>query len=129
MNEKVRISRCAAEIEIRAARAQRERARRREIARARERDWLGRLLDVQPIEGSAELNIDGEQIRLANLALTGGPLLLLSDITLANQQANGALYARLGALGIGVELVESEPTLRVIQPRRWFDQWRATQRP
>ncbi|MDM7481677.1 MAG: hypothetical protein P3W96_006620 [Halomonas sp.] len=99
------------------------------LARARERDWLGRLLDVQPIEGSAELNIDGEQIRLANLALTGGPLLLLSDITLAHQQANGALYARLGALGIGVELVESEPTLRVIQPRRWFDQWRATQRP
>ena len=99
------------------------------LARARERDWLGRLLDVQPIEGSAELNIDDEQIRLANLALTGGPLLLLSDITLANQQANGALYARLGALGIGVELVESEPTLRVIQPRRWFDQWRATQRP
>lgn len=84
---------------------------------------------MQPIEGSAELNIDGEQIRLANLALTGGPLLLLSDITLAHQQANGALYARLGALGIGVELVESEPTLRVIQPRRWFDQWRATQRP
>lgn len=99
------------------------------LARARERDWLGRLLDVQPIEGSAELNIDGEQIRLTNLALTGGPLLLLSDITLAHQQANGALYARLGALGIGVELVESEPTLRVIQPRRWFDQWRATQRP
>ena len=55
--------------------------------------------------------------------------MLLSDITLAHQQANGALYARLGALGIGVELVESEPTLRVIQPRRWFDQWRATQRP
>jgi len=96
------------------------------LARARDSDWLGRLLNVRDIEGTAQIHINGEQISLQDMTLTGGPLLLLSDITLADRSANGALYARLGALGLGVELKESEPTLRIIQPRRWFDRWRVT---
>ena len=98
------------------------------LARARDSDWLGRLLNVHDIEGTAQLQVSGEQISLQDLTLTGGPLLLLSDITLADRSANGALYTRLGVLGLGVELRESEPTLRVIQPRRWFDRWRNAQR-
>ncbi|OZT73664.1 hypothetical protein [Vreelandella boliviensis] len=94
------------------------------LARARDSDWLGRLLNVHDIEGTALLEISGEQISLSDLTLTGGPLLLLSDVALADRTANGALYARLGVLGLGVELNDSEPTLRVIQPRRWFDRWR-----
>ena len=98
------------------------------LARARESDWLGRLLNVHDIHGSAALAMSGEQIRLHDLRLTGGPLRLLSDVTLANGQANGALYARLGAVGLGVELNDSEPALRVLQPKRWFDRWRDAQR-
>lgn len=98
------------------------------LARARDSDWLGRLLNVHDIVGTAQLEISGEQISLQDLTLTGGPLLLLSDITLAERSANGALYARLGRLGLGVELNESEPTLRVIQPRHWFDRWREANR-
>ncbi|CAH1043730.1 hypothetical protein [Halomonas sp. TD01] len=94
------------------------------LARARQSEWLGRLLNVHDINGSAQLQINGERIRLHDLTLTGGQLLLLSDVTLAEKSANGALYAHLGALGIGVELIDSEPTLKVLQPRRWFDRWR-----
>ncbi|WKD27306.1 hypothetical protein NDQ72_14745 [Halomonas sp. KG2] len=94
------------------------------LARARQSDWLGRLLNVHDINGGAQLQINGERIRLHDLTLSGGPLLLLSDVTLAEKSANGALYAHLGALGIGVELIDSEPTLKVLQPRRWFDRWR-----
>ena len=98
------------------------------LARARESDWLGRLLNVHNSNGHALLTVSGEQIRLHDLTLTGGPLLLLSDVTLADGQANGALYARLGAVGLGVELNDSEPALRVLQPKRWFDRWREAQR-
>jgi len=98
------------------------------LARARESNWLGRLLNVHNINGHALLTVSGEQIRLHDLTLTGGPLLLLSDVSLADGQANGALYARLGAVGLGVELNDSEPALRVLQPKRWFDRWREAQR-
>lgn len=94
------------------------------LARARDSDWLGRLLNVHNIRGTARLLVNGNQIGLHDLTLTGGPLLLLSDVTLADGSANGALYARLGAVGVAVELNDSDPTLRVIQPRRWFDRWR-----
>ena len=98
------------------------------LARARDSDWLGRLLNVHDIEGTAQLEISGKQISLSDLTLAGGPLLLLSDVALADRSANGALYAHLGVIGLGVELEDSEPTLHVIQPRRWFDRWRETNR-
>ncbi|WP_447553620.1 hypothetical protein [Vreelandella sp. EE22] len=98
------------------------------LERAREHAWLGRLLDVRHIEGEADLEMNGERIHLRGLNLTGGPLLVLSDITLDQQSVSGALYARLGALGLGVELIESEPDLRLLRPRRWFDRWRQANR-
>ncbi|MDR5897638.1 hypothetical protein QC823_01330 [Halomonas vilamensis] len=94
------------------------------LARARENDWLGRMLSVRNITGDAQLRLTGNQLELSDLTLGGGPLLMLADLTLANQRANGALYARLGRWGLGVALDDSEPTLHVLQPRRWFDRWR-----
>lgn len=98
------------------------------LAKARERDWLGRLLSVHDIAGSARLILGEAHIALEDLELDGGPLQLRAALRLANEQANGALYARLGALGLGVELVNGEPTLHVIQPRRWFERWQRLQR-
>ncbi|RUR37938.1 hypothetical protein [Vreelandella populi] len=99
------------------------------LERAREKEWLGRLLSVRNISGFAELVINGERASLKDLVLTGGPLLLLSDINLAERRADGALYARLGALGVAVELEDNQPELHIFQPRRWFDRWRQTQSP
>lgn len=97
------------------------------LARARENDWLGRMLNVRDMTGDAQLRLNGDQLTLSDLTLSGGPLLVLADLTLADQRANGALYARLGRLGLGVALDDNEPTLQVIQPRRWFDRWRQQQ--
>lgn len=99
------------------------------LERARDKEWLGRLLSVRNISGSAKLEIDGERASLKDLVLAGGPLLLLSDIRLAERRADGALYARLGALGVAVELEDNQPNLHILQPRRWFDRWRQTQAP
>ncbi|MDR5876084.1 hypothetical protein [Vreelandella gomseomensis] len=98
------------------------------LARARESDWLGRLLSVRNIQGSALLRLNDKRLDLNDLQLSGGPLLLLADLTLAEQSANGALYARLGRLGVGVELANREPTLKILQPRRWFEHWRESHR-
>ncbi len=99
------------------------------LARARDSSWLGRLLDVRGIEGKAQLDLNDTRIRLSDVDLRGEDLMLLADLALAQGTSNGALYARLGALGLGVELIDSEPTLRIVRPRRWFDIWRAGQNP
>ncbi|MGS2744346.1 hypothetical protein ACU6TU_12255 [Halomonas sp. LS-001] len=94
------------------------------LARARESDWLGRLLSVRDIDGHTSLTLEEKQLALNGLTLSGGPLMLLADLTLADSTANGALYAQLGQLGVGIELIDKEPTLKVLQPRRWFERWR-----
>ena len=95
------------------------------LDRARDGDWLGRLLDVRGIAGSARLDVNDTRILLSDVDLRGENLMLLADLALAEGTANGALYARLGVLGLGVELDDSEPTLRIVRPRSWFDTWRA----
>lgn len=94
------------------------------LERARDSDWLGRLLDVRGIAGSARLDLNETRIRLSDVDLRGENLTLLADLALAEGTSNGALYARLGILGLGVELDDGEPTLRILRPRRWFDAWR-----
>lgn len=95
------------------------------LDRARDSDWLGRLLDVRGIAGSARLDLNETRIRLSDVDLRGENLMLLADLALAEGTSNGALYARLGVLGLGVELDDGDPTLRIVRPRRWFDAWRA----
>jgi len=99
------------------------------LTRARDSDWLGRLLDVRDIEGSAQLDLNDTRIRLSDVDLRGENLTLLADLALAEGVSNGALYARLGVLALGVELNDGEPTLRIVRPRRWFDAWRAAREP
>ncbi|MCA1789393.1 MAG: hypothetical protein LC667_05920 [Thioalkalivibrio sp.] len=65
------------------------------LARARDSAWLGRLLDVHGIEGSARLDLDDTRIRLSDVDLQGENLTLLADLALAQGTSNGALYARL----------------------------------
>jgi hypothetical protein len=96
------------------------------LTRARDSDWLGRLLSVRNIQGRTHLSLARQQLALSGMTLSGGPLTLLAELTLADSTANGALYARLGQLGLGIELIDREPVLKVLQPRRWFEQWRQT---
>jgi len=82
-------------------------------------------LSVRDIDGHTSLVLEEKQLALNGLTLSGGPLMLLADLTLADSTANGALYAQLGQLGVGIELIDKEPTLKVLQPRRWFERWRS----
>ena len=94
---------------------------------AREREWLGRMLDVKNLKGTANLQIDINQIRLREIDLRGYDLMVLADLTLKDSLANGALYARKGLPAVGVELINGETTVRFLRPRLWFDEWRLGQ--
>ena len=94
------------------------------LRRAGDGGWLGRLLDVRDIHGEAQLDLSNDRIRLSGVDLRGETLTLLADLDLAGDASNGAMYARLGALSLGVELNDNEPTLRIVRPLRWFHAWR-----
>ena len=95
------------------------------LASARDREWLGRMLDVKNIEGRADLDIKHDYIRLSDIELIGDDFTMLADLTLKESLANGALYARKGIPAVGVELIDSESSLKVVRPRFWFENWRS----
>ncbi|MBB3332284.1 hypothetical protein BDK63_003178 [Halomonas campaniensis] len=92
------------------------------LARARERDWLGRLLTVRQVQGSARLSMDDQGVSMRDIRLEGGNLTLLANLLMRDDDLSGDFYARLGALGVGLALADGETRLRLWQPRRWFDQ-------
>ncbi|MFO7648659.1 hypothetical protein [Halomonas campaniensis] len=92
------------------------------LARARERDWLGRLLTVRQVQGSARLTMDDRGVSMRDIRLEGGNLTLLANLLMRDDDLSGDFYARLGALGVGLALEDGETRLRLWQPKRWFDQ-------
>ncbi|PMR68420.1 hypothetical protein C1H66_15360 [Halomonas heilongjiangensis] len=92
------------------------------IAGARERDWLGRLLTVSGIRGSARVRLDDDSLQLRDARLEGGNLTLLADLVMRDETLAGALYARLGSLGLGIALEDGETRLRLRAPRRWYEE-------
>ncbi|WP_458525072.1 hypothetical protein [Onishia taeanensis] len=88
---------------------------------ARERRWLGRLLDVPGIRGTARVRLGQEGLRVSEARLTGQKLELLADLMRRDEALTGALYARFGALSLGVALRDGESRLRFLRPRRWYE--------
>ncbi|GHE21825.1 hypothetical protein [Halomonas urumqiensis] len=94
---------------------------------ARENAWLGRWLTVRNLEGTAGLHVRERELELSDARLEGHDFTLLASLLMRDESLSGDLYARLGALGVGIALVNGETRLRLLQPRRWFEQ-RAGQR-
>ncbi|WP_168709019.1 hypothetical protein [Onishia niordana] len=91
------------------------------LASARKRRWLGRLLDVSDILGTARVQLSQEGLRVSEARLTGQQLELLADLVRRNEALTGALYARFGALSLGVALQDGDSRLRFVRPRQWFE--------
>ena len=94
------------------------------VATARERRWLGRLLDVPGILGTARVQLGNEGLRVSEARLIGRQLEILADLMRRDDALTGALYARFGALSLGVALRDGESRLRFVKPRRWYEESR-----
>ncbi|WP_296809461.1 hypothetical protein [Thiocapsa sp.] len=85
------------------------------IAQARERDWLGRLLTVPDVEGSARVEFRDESIRLWNARLSAGKLVLFADLLMRNKLLNGELSAVAQPFSVSVSLTDGQPKLHLFR--------------
>ncbi|RKT47585.1 hypothetical protein [Thiocapsa rosea] len=84
------------------------------VAQARERDWLGRLLTVPDVAGTARIRLRDESIHLWNARLSAGPLVLFADLKMQDSLLNGELSAVIQPFSVSISLTDSKPKLHLI---------------
>ncbi|MBK1646157.1 hypothetical protein CKO25_16190 [Thiocapsa imhoffii] len=84
------------------------------VAQARERDWLGRLLTVPDVAGTARIRLREESIHLWNARLSAGPLVLFADLKMQDSLLNGELSAVIQPFSVSISLTDSTPKLHLI---------------
>ncbi|EWH00109.1 hypothetical protein Q427_21290 [Halomonas sp. BC04] len=90
------------------------------LSRAGERPRLARLLTVPMISGHADVDLSDNRLHVSDLRLIGRNLEILADLRLIDDIARGEMYARFGALRIGLALDEEGRNLQLFRPRRWY---------
>ncbi len=93
------------------------------VKQTRGREWLEELLLIRDVVGHGNIGLGNEAITLRDTQLSGEAFLVLSNLRLREQQIQGGLYARFGVLRVGVELNGEERRWRIVNPRRWFDEF------
>jgi hypothetical protein len=102
------------------------------VKAANDREWLDELLTIRDVTGQSEVTINDKAIELRNAKITGEKLLVLSNLRMREKRMRGGLYASYGIFGLGVELRDGEQKLKILNPRRWYDNFArdfARQRP
>jgi hypothetical protein len=84
------------------------------VAQARERDWLGQLLTVPDVKGTARVRLRDESIHLWNTRLSAGPLVLFADLKMQDALLNGELSALIQPFSVSISLTDSKPKLHLI---------------
>ncbi|SDX24843.1 hypothetical protein [Thiocapsa roseopersicina] len=84
------------------------------VAQARERDWLGQLLTVPDVKGTARVRLRDESIHLWNARLSAGPLVLFADLKMQDSLLNGELSAVIQPFSVSISLTDSRPKLHLI---------------
>ncbi len=84
------------------------------VAGARERDWLGRLLAVPDVKGTARVRLRDESSHLWYARLSAGLLVLLADLKMQDSLLNGELSAVIQPFSVSISLTDSKPKLHLI---------------
>ncbi|MBN1878840.1 hypothetical protein JW823_01920 [bacterium] len=87
--------------------------------------WLGDILLVRNIEGTALFHSDADGLHCPDLNLKGENLDVKARLRLSKDRFRGIMYTKFRGLSIGVDVKNGRKSYRLIHPRRWFDdyQW------
>jgi hypothetical protein len=84
--------------------------------------WIQDALAIEDLTGSAHIQLGDELLHLPSFTLRGGKdYELLLRLRRKRAEYLGVLYARYGALSVGVELLGAQNKVHVLGARKWFD--------
>ncbi len=81
------------------------------------------LLEIDDIQGTANVKLQSGLTRIDDLNLTGERLEIRSHLRLMKNDTVGIFYARLRGFAVGVELKDGQRDPRFLRPRKWFEEY------
>lgn len=83
--------------------------------------WIGNLVDAGQAQATANVLFAGDTFTVDNLHASNRRIDLDARLRMADGKANGALYAKWGVLGMGVDLQGGERTFHLKDAKGWYD--------
>jgi hypothetical protein len=83
--------------------------------------WIGKVVDEGEARIEGRVQWQRETLLLDPLAASNDRFDVLARLRLHEKQPAGDLYARWGALSVGVELAGSKKDYHLVGARKWFD--------
>ena len=93
------------------------------VKQAQGRQWLNDLLTIRDVTGESQVLLNDNSIVLKNTRLSGEKLLVLATLRLSEEKIRGGMFAKYGIMGIGVELKDDERTLKLVNPKKWYEKF------
>ena len=84
-------------------------------------EWVARLLDEGEARAEGCVQWRGNALLLEPFAAGNDRFDVLARLRLQDEHPTGDLYARWGALSVGVELADGRKDYHVVGARKWFD--------
>jgi hypothetical protein len=86
--------------------------------------WTKGLIDLEGLEGSADVVLSEPRTTVRNLMAAGGKFSVEGDYDRRGKTGRGAFYIESGILRVAVGLEDGKTSLHLFGPRKWFDEHR-----
>jgi hypothetical protein len=86
------------------------------------------MLTIENIRGGAALHVEGGQVYVNDLDITGDKLHALGELSMGNKGRDGLLYIHYHGFSLGVRMHDGGRDLKIIRPLHWFKEERALRR-
>lgn len=84
-------------------------------------DWVGKVIDAGEVQADGRIGVHEGTLLLDSFEARNERFDVLARLRLHEKQASGDLYARWGALSMGVELADGKRQVHLVGARKWYD--------
>ncbi len=83
--------------------------------------WVGNLVDAGQAQATAQVTLAGDSVLIDKLHASNSRVDLDARLRVADGHSSGALYAKWGVLGLGVDLQGKQRKFHLANARQWFE--------
>jgi hypothetical protein len=84
-------------------------------------DWVGKVVDAGEVQAAGRIRVHQGTLLLDPFEASNERFDVLARLRLHEKQPSGDLYARWGALSMGVELENGKRQVHLVGARKWYD--------